>query len=285
MGKRLLQFGLAISGALFILHPAFGAVTVLTVPWVPSTPLSPHTTYPVNSTTEVTVVLGATVPSAVGSGDSFTVNWHFGDNSPDVNFALTNPYDISTTHQYPANATNGTAWTAVVTVTDTTNNTTGTANYYLIQSQNNLAARVNVAIDKGLWYMHQTMWRQTVSGVNEGGWDLLTYNCNTVGGTYYDCTGNAVINAENVQAFEVSGHLANGPSTDPYTDYGADVSVPDHHDQYRRDLRIQPGDGELPVQHLDRWRDRQPDVYFYCFGGFDDLPLLSDEPGEQPGVL
>ena len=60
----------------------------------------------------------------------------FGDGSANATFPLTNIYDISTTHQYPASAAVGTAWTATVTVTDTTQHTSGTANYYLIQEAN-----------------------------------------------------------------------------------------------------------------------------------------------------
>jgi hypothetical protein len=218
MRKQLTHIGLLVLPALFALHPLYGAVTVATVPWVPASPLSPHTTYPVTSTTESNIVLGATVPSAEGTSDSLSVTWIFGDSSSNVTFVTTNPYDVSTTHQYPPSATNGTAWTATVTVTDETAGGSSSASYYVIQSQNNLAARVNVAIDWGLWYMHQTMWRNVSGGVNIGGWDQLTNNCNTVGGSVYDCSGNAVINAENVQAFEVSGHVASGPASDPYTD-------------------------------------------------------------------
>ena len=208
----------SILAGMLVVTPMFGAVTVLTVPWDPTTPLSPHTAYPISAVLEATVVLSATVPSAVGSADSFTVKWHFGDGSPDVSFPLANPYDISTTHQYPASSGVGTAWTAVVTVTDNTTMQTGTANYYVTQQQNNLSSRVNVAIDSGLWYMHQTMWRDTVGVVARGGWDTQIHACNNVAGAAYDCSYPGVINASNVQAFEVSGHLANGPATDPYTD-------------------------------------------------------------------
>lgn len=208
----------SILAGMLVVTPMFGAVTVLTVPWDPNNPLSPHTAYPISSVTEASVILAATVPSAVGSADSFTVNWHFGDGSADVSFPLTNPYDISTTHQYPASAGVGTAWTAVVTVTDNTIMATGTANYYVTQQQNNLSSRVNVAIDSGLWYLHQTMWRDMVGSVARGGWDTQIHGCNNVGGAAYDCTYPGVINATNVQAFEVSGHVPSGPATDPYTD-------------------------------------------------------------------
>ncbi len=217
--------------ALVALHPTmYGAgLTVLTVPWVPATPLSPHSTYPVNSTTESTVTLQALIPSVATSTDSYSVDWSFGDGSADTKFSFVgnttsrpNAYDISTTHQYPASAAVGTAWTATVTVTDTTNPATGSAKYYVTQQKNILSSRVNVAIDNGLWYMHQTMWRNTTTvnsnTVNWGGWDTQTYNCPTVNGSAYDCYYYGSINAENVQAFEVSGHLASGPASDPYTD-------------------------------------------------------------------
>jgi hypothetical protein len=237
MNNRLLRISLAALAAMLVPHPrAFAGsagLTVLTVPFVPASPLSPHTTYPVNATTEVTVTLGATVPAGVTTGDTVTVVWSFGDGSPNTTFALANIYDISTTHQYPASAAVGTAWMATVTVTDSTQKTSGSANYYLTQQCGlsspapctpalALASRANVAIDDGLWYLHQTMWRNTttVGGntINWGGWDTQTYACPTVGGDAYACTYPGVINAENVQAYEVSGHYGTGPATDPYTD-------------------------------------------------------------------
>lgn len=190
-------------------------LTVLTVPEDPANPTTPHTTYPT-----ATIILGATCPSAVGSADSFTVDWSFGDGTPDATFALTNPYDISTTHVYSGGA--GSTWTATVTVTDTTTSSAGNATYLVIMEANTLNSRVDVAIDWGLWYMHQTMWRQDSPAngqpVNWGGWDQQLVACPTVGGAAYDCTYPGVINADNVQAFEVSGHLPNSAASDPYTD-------------------------------------------------------------------
>jgi hypothetical protein len=216
--------GLLAAAAMFLALPhasLAASPTVLVVSVDPLNPTFPHTTYN-NGGVESSIVMGATVPSAVGSSDAFTVTWAFGDGSPNVSFALTNPYDISTTHQYPSSAAPGTAYHATVTVKDTTNNTSGSATYYVTQELNNLNSRVNVAIDWGLWYMHQTMWRNSttvgMTNINWGGWDTQTYNCPTVNGAAYDCYYYGSINAENVQAFEVSGHFANGPATDPYTD-------------------------------------------------------------------
>src|ERR1017187_9426713 len=229
------RISLAVIAAMFLLLPAMSAagLTVLTVPWDPTNPLSPHTTYPIDATTEVTVTLAATVPAGVIAGDSVSVTWHFGDGSSDTTFPLSNIYDISTTHQYPASAGVGTAYTATVTVTDTTQSTSGTANYYLTQQCGPASAspctpaaalqsKVNVAIDNGLWYLHRTMWRNsTVVGSNTvqwGGWDTQNYSCPTVGGNAYACTYYGVINAANVQAYEVGGQLACGPPTGPCTD-------------------------------------------------------------------
>jgi len=213
---------LALLAALVVFHPSmYGAVTVLTVPWIATSPSAPHSAYITQGGTEIPVTLQATVPSAVGSSDSFSVTWVFGDGSPNVSFALTNAYDISTVHTYPKAAV-GTAWTAVVTVTDTTTAATGSANFFVTQQANTLAARVNVAIDLGLWYMHQTMWRANTpangQAVNWGGWDYYGGTCPTVNGNSWDCYYYGSLNAANVQAFEVSGHLGNGPATDPYTD-------------------------------------------------------------------
>jgi hypothetical protein len=217
--------GLLAGAAMFLALPLSSLAvvpTVLVVSVDPLNPTFPHTTYPTTATTESNIVLGATVPNVVGSADSFTVTWSFGDGSPNVTFALTNPYDISTTHLYPASAGPGTAWHATVTVLDTTTTQTATATYYVTQELDNLNSRVNVAIDWGLWYMHQTMWRNSTAAyggtVNWGGWDLQTYSCNNVNGAAYDCYYYGSVNAENVQAFEVSGHFANGPASDPYTD-------------------------------------------------------------------
>ncbi|MGD0842506.1 MAG: hypothetical protein ABSA32_15250, partial [Candidatus Acidiferrales bacterium] len=157
--------------AFIIPQAARAQVTVLTVPEVPGTPTTPHVTYPLGPTSEVTIVLGATV-NLGGSTDSFTYSWNFGDATTQAAAPVTNTYDISAQHAYPYAAPGGTAWTAVVTVTDTNTSATYTANYYVIQQANSLASRVDVAIDSGLWYLHQNMWRcnnGSPSGCGTGG--------------------------------------------------------------------------------------------------------------------
>ncbi|MGO4882849.1 MAG: hypothetical protein ACLP59_18815 [Bryobacteraceae bacterium] len=225
------------------------AITVLTVPWDPAagTP-APHATYNLCSDgsipnytlvpptcnspatlVESTIVLGATaiLPSTT---DSYTGVWDFGDGSPNVTVPVSNGslnnYNLGTTHQYPATAPAGTTWNAVLTVTDTTTNVQGNATYSVIQEGDTthgglpgrLSSEVNVAIDAGLWFAHLNMWRSTttVSGntVNWGGWDDDGEPC--INGNI--CGPYGGLDANFVQAFEVNGHLANGPASDPYTD-------------------------------------------------------------------
>jgi len=217
-------------------------ITVKTVPWVPATPSVPHASYNVCSDgtipnytvvpptctspatlSEATIRLGATV-ALPNTTDTYTGVWNFGDGSPNFNFSVSNAnlinYDVSTTHQYPATALAGTTWTATLTVTDAKTSEQGSATYAVIQEQDTLIYRVNVAIDNGLWFEHTSMWRSTttVNGgtVNTGGWDNSSGAGACSNGDI--CGPYGGIDANFVQAFEVNGHLENGPSSDPYTD-------------------------------------------------------------------
>ena len=215
---RSLQFAVfaAVLAAPGVVQVGMAQVVVKTVPWIPSNPASPHT-----------VISGvpATLAGSVSVGtstDSFTYTWDFGDGSmATAANPVTNAYDLSVAHTYTAAA--GTAYTAVLTVTDTTTPATYTANYPVIVQGNTLASRVNVAVDNGLWYLHQTMWRGTSSNnVPWGGWDQSltgSGSCPSINGASNACLSSyAGIDPTNTQAFEVSGHLENGPATDPYTD-------------------------------------------------------------------
>lgn len=200
-GKMLSGLALLIAG--LAIAPFAGAQSVNTVPWDPTNPAAPHTAY-----SGATIVLGAIFNKA-GSPDSFTYVWNYGDGSPlSASKALTNPNDISSTHVY-AGTTVGQTWTAVVTVTDTTTSAQYTGNYLVIWEANTLASRVNVSIDWGLWFLHQSMYHPAAG---QGNWT----NC--ASGYNYACgLGYGSVTAANVQAIEVSGHLATGPATDPYT--------------------------------------------------------------------
>lgn len=195
--------------------PALAAVTVKTVPFDPAHLSTPHT-----AILGVQLILGATVDLG-GSSDSFTYSWNFGDgSSPTAAAPVTNPYNISATHIYTTGTAGVTTWTAVVTVTDTNTSATYTGNYQIALQPNNLQARVNIAIDNGLWYLHTSMWRNndTVFGTSTpwGGWDASAGNGGCSG--TYTCLNAAGLDSTNAQAFLVSGHLETGPSSDPYTE-------------------------------------------------------------------
>jgi hypothetical protein len=244
---KAIGWGAALLMVLVLAMPQLGHATTPTVLTVPfDTANDPHTTY-ANAGVEVYITLGATAPNLVGSGDTYSVTWAFGDGTPNTTFTMTNPYDISTTHQYPNAASVGKTWMATVTVTDETVSASGFANYPVIQGADNQQSQVNVAIDNGLWALHTGMWRCTngtaVIGTSTypgsaycftkgiygatgtyGGWEYANYNTPAEG---YGDPGDAPyvgyeyygsIDASNVQAFEVKGHLASGPATDPYTD-------------------------------------------------------------------
>jgi hypothetical protein len=195
---------------------------VYTVPWDPSSPSTPHDTY-----AGATVSMGATVPNIYLSPDSYTYQWNYGDGTPlgpvtalptGSLYSSPGPYNIGTTHVYAGAV--GTIWTATVTVTDTISGAVGSNSYLVEMQQNTLTHTVNVAIDKGLWFLHASMWRTNTPAnsepVNWGGWDdefgspgcVAAENCFPAGG----------LDATNVQAFEVKGHLETGSPTDPYTD-------------------------------------------------------------------
>jgi len=195
---------------------------VLTVPWDPSNPSTPHDAY-----SGATVVLGATVPNIAGSADTYTYQWNFGDGSPlspltpaalptSSLYSNPGPYNIGTTHVYAGAV--GMLWTATVTVTDTTSGAVGSNSYLVEMQPNTLVHTVNVAIDSGLWYLHSTMWRINGSP-NSGGWDDSSGSPGFCVGSGEDCTSYGGIDATNVEAFEVKGHLENVASTtDPYSD-------------------------------------------------------------------
>lgn len=200
---------------------------VVTVPWDPTNPSTPHDAY-----AGATIVLGATVPNIFGSSDSFTYQWSFGDGSPlfpstpgalPTNSLYCNapsvcPYNIGTTHVYAGAV--GTTFTATVTVTDKTTGEVGSGSYLVEMQPNTLQHTVNVAIDSGLWFLHTSMWRENspTNGqpANTGGWDDDSGSPGCLNGE--DCTSYGGIDATGVQAFEVKGHLDSGPATDPYTD-------------------------------------------------------------------
>ncbi len=208
--KTWARFTALLAVAAVALSASARAQTVLTVPWDPTNPAAPHTAYP-----GANIVLGATFTGAI-TGHSYTYVWNYGDGTPVGSpAAITNFNDIHGSHTYPgpypSPVPGVTSWTAVVTVNDTTASLQYTGNYLVIWENNTLQSRVNAAIDWGLWYLHQSMYHPSAT---TGSWSR---GCAS-GYSGYTCNLNyGGLDANNVQAFEVNGHLASGPASDPYT--------------------------------------------------------------------
>ncbi|MGP0074265.1 MAG: hypothetical protein ACLPWF_20315 [Bryobacteraceae bacterium] len=191
------------------------------MPWDPTNPTAPHYAY-----AGATVTLGATAPNIATSTDAFTFQWNFGDGTSlgpvtSTSTSPYGPYNLGTTHVYSGAV--GKLYTATITVTDTVTKETGSNSYLVEIFANNLTSRVNIAIDSGLWFLHVTMGRENSPAngqpVNTGGWDGFA-GCppGSQTSSVNICIGAGGLDATNVQAFEVKGHLENGPASDPYTD-------------------------------------------------------------------
>jgi len=230
-------WSLAVFAAVAFALPqlALGVVPVVkTVPVDPANAATAHTACP-----GTLITLKGTADQ---QGATIMYDWNFGDGSLHAIGVVTNMFNIQATHTYAGS--NLQNFTAVLTVTDTGTGDHASKNY-LVQMVNpcNLAARANIAIDEGLWYLHKIMWRGTsgptagsVGAIPIGGWDTSTGSpgnpaaCANGGAfletalftnTYAGCDNAqnaAVITANNVQAFEVNGHLEGGPASDPYKD-------------------------------------------------------------------
>ena len=193
-----------LAGAAFALlllgagSSALADPVVSSVPWVATNPLIPHDIFSGESTR-----LKGTA-SDVDAG-TLTYTWDFGDGSPVASGTVTNQYVVEANHTYTG--VTGTVITATLTVKNGSTNKTGSANYFVQIQDKNLDSEVNVAIDEGLWYLHKTQTKLTISGLPGGYWPG-----SGVGNTTPSNTG------QNVSAFLVNGHLPNGSADNPYTE-------------------------------------------------------------------
>ncbi|GAM10017.1 amylopullulanase [Geobacter sp. OR-1] len=174
---------------------AFAAAPeVKTVPWVATNTLIPHDTYSGKA-----IFLKGT--SDV-QGANIKYIWDFGDGSPVATSTVSNQYIIEALHTYTGAV--GTIFTATLTVQNTTTGETGSKNYFVRIQEKKLPVEVNIAIDEGLWTLHKAMSRSTSGGVIHGNW--ASWN------------GYFALQGANLNAFEVNGHLEDGPAYDPYTE-------------------------------------------------------------------
>lgn len=192
--------------------------TANTVPFVPSTPAAPHTSWSGNP-----VTLKGTLTSTFFGTHTFTYDWDPGDGGVHCTGTVTNQFDVECSHTYTGSV--GSVFTAVLTIKDTTTNqvsppsncppsiTQGACYYTSLNAPPpNLAIEVNNAIDNGLWYLHKHMRHfTTAGGTPAGDWTGVGGNVDSNG------AGGSGVNALQCGAFENSGFLQTNSPANPYS--------------------------------------------------------------------
>ncbi|MBL3619163.1 MAG: PKD domain-containing protein, partial [gamma proteobacterium endosymbiont of Lamellibrachia anaximandri] len=170
---------------------------VITVPWVAHDPITPHETYNGKQ---------IHLKGIVRDADPLSFQWDFGDGTSSAVMDVTNSYDLSVTHTYP-DAPGGTPFVATLKVWDSRGEM-GQDTYNVVVKPVNLTTETNVAIDEGLWNLHQRQTRTTSDGYPSGWWQT-----HTSGGYYASAIAPAI------QSFEINGHFETGDqSNNPYVE-------------------------------------------------------------------
>lgn len=178
-------------------QPALAELKVIPVPWSGEALSLPHSTY-----NGVPTIFKAIARGGTGSYD---YEWDFnGDGVYDTSNSTTNPYDLSATHAYP-NQSSDRLFFATIRVTS--GGETDTAQYpvYVHVDPLPLWAKVNKAIDDGLWYLHVNQTRGTYPDGADYGYMNYSHPAS--------CTGAAT------ETFEIQGHLPEGDyDNNPYVE-------------------------------------------------------------------
>jgi len=188
--------GLVFGGVKLTRLHAQASFTLRTVPWLGS-PSVPHQVFPGGSI----VLQGVATQGVTDTPQPLnSATWDPGDGSPVVPIGVGNPLALELTHTY--NGSDGQPYDAILTATDTGGHML-TATFHVVVKTKTLDVEANMAIDKGLWYLHKSMTKSTNGTVNVGWWPY--------GGSNVASTSSAV------QAFEVNNHLESGHADiDPY---------------------------------------------------------------------
>ncbi|MDD5705612.1 MAG: PKD domain-containing protein [Kiritimatiellae bacterium] len=176
---------------------------VVAVPWRMLGEVDlPHPSWPGRTNIFKAVASAAPLP--------FTYTWGFGDGSAPFSGLVTNrnqSYTLQTTHAYTGSV--GTLYTALVTVAWSESNAV-TATYEVLLSDKTVVVETDAAIDDGLWYVHGTQQRTTLSSGDPAGFWTSHYS-----GVEY----RMGVTASAVQAFKLHAHLDTGnPLRDPYAE-------------------------------------------------------------------
>jgi len=176
------------------------------VPWQPSNPSIPHSTYSGAQTTL----------KGIARGGATEYYWDYGDGTPAMAWtSISNAYNLGVTHTYTG--ADGQLFIATLHVRDAALNEDQDTypvkihEYSDPSNPDHLDVRINMAIDEGLWYLHATMWRYTFAPGAPGygqPWGYWPYSNNNLA-----AAGAAV------DAFQLHGSRVNGDyHSDPYVE-------------------------------------------------------------------
>ncbi|MFA7060974.1 MAG: hypothetical protein WC156_09170 [Pedobacter sp.] len=210
MGEKNFRWGSGalMTVALLLLSIGTGSAAVdkvICVPWQ-GDPVKQHTALS---------GVAAQLKGVIKTTDTSTVyyKWVFGDGSESTISTLSGSkkYNVATTHSYTAAM--GTPFTAKLQVSNTNTNPFASVmeNSYLLQIEDNTQdAQINIAIDKGLWWLYTN---PAGSGTTTDGSPYTYWNQSSYANT------NASPTASAIQAFAINNHKIKGDSNiDPYVE-------------------------------------------------------------------
>jgi hypothetical protein len=174
--------------------PPSGPLSVIPVPWVAAAPLIPHDTYNGREITFKAIARG-------GNG-TYEYEWDFnGDGTYDFSATTNDRYDLSARYTYPDQLFDR---IFIARIRATSGGNVVTAEYPVkVHATVTRSAKVNVAIDEALWWMHQKLLR----------WDSGSVQFGALMNQMLGATGAAV------QAWENQGHKPGGDyNSNPYVE-------------------------------------------------------------------
>ena len=176
------------------------------VPWVPGNAATPHFTYS-----------GATITlKGIARSGATHYYWDYGDGSPAMSWtAIGNPYNLGANHTYVGAV--GQLFLATLHVRDAgMSEDQDTYSIEIHQSSDmgnnlHLQVRINMAIDRGLWYLHTSMSRATFGAAAPGYGQPWGY--------WPASSNNQAAAGAGVDAFQLHGSRVNGDyDGDPYVE-------------------------------------------------------------------
>ncbi|MCK4659238.1 MAG: hypothetical protein KAV82_06915 [Phycisphaerae bacterium] len=204
--RKLLVSGLVccVVGMLVAAPPAQATPQAICVPWVPHDASQPHYTY---SGAQITL-------KGIARGGATHYYWDYGDGGGTSWTAISNSYNLGVAHTYTG--VPGQLFRAILHVKDGAGVEDFDDYWVQIFESSDLSipahldVRINMAIDKGLWWLHTTMVRGTYGGGSPGYSQPYGYWNEPAYGFLVVATGTAV-DAFQLHGSKVIGDYDNNP--------------------------------------------------------------------------